>query len=249
MDIPDREYFNEKVDASSDWEVSFYRSLSKVDGLLVLGGGPSTLIAGQIALSLDLPIVAIAFFGGTALKIWQQHLSAKPAFIDNSDVQVMARWNNNSADQCIQSLANQYIRRQSKAATEEKELQAIKEKSLRWDEHLLQKGEDKARTVLAATALGIFVIFLILGLITNPRPWLYSLVTILGLCVAGRMGATVRMLTPTAGVTRKWVAPVLGTTVGLVFSLLYALPQVIQNAGFLIPTNDPITPATRVQYY
>ena len=74
-------------------------------------------------------------------------------------------------------------------------------------------------------------------------------VTILGLCVAGRMGATVRMLTPTAGVTRKWVAPVLGTTVGLVFSLLYALPQVIQNAGFLIPTNDPITPATRVQYY
>ena len=51
MDIPDREYFNEKVDASSDWEVSFYRSLSKVDGLLVLGGGPSTLIAGQIALS------------------------------------------------------------------------------------------------------------------------------------------------------------------------------------------------------
>jgi hypothetical protein len=50
MDIPNQEYFDERIDPSSDWEVSFYRSISKVDGLLMPRGGPSTLIAGQIVL-------------------------------------------------------------------------------------------------------------------------------------------------------------------------------------------------------
>jgi len=244
----DKEYFDEKVDPSSDWEVSFYRSLSKADGILLLGGGASTLIAGQIALSRDLPIISIARFGGAALKIWQQHLSSKPAFVDDNDVQVMGRWNVNSARECIKSLSDQYKRGQEKSSAEAKELQELKEKAIKWDAHVENEREDKARTLLAGGFLIIFIIFLIVGLITTPPSWLYSLVTILGLCVAGGMGATMRMVAPGAPVSRKWVAPVLGVTVGLVFSLLYLIPQLIQNSGFLIPSETGITPATRVQY-
>ena len=130
----------------------------------------------------------------------------------------------------------------------EEELQVLKQKATSWDEHLRNESEDRAKTYLAVAFLTIFIVFLILGLITNPPPRYYSLLTILGLCVAGGMGATIRLLTPGAPTSRKLVAPVLGVTVGLVFSLLYLIPQLIQNSGFLIPTEAGITTATRVQY-
>lgn len=244
----DKEFFDEQIDPSSDWEVSFYRSLAKVDGILLFGGGSSTLIAGNMALSRDLPIIAVAHFGGSALKIWQQHLPSKPAFIKENDIQVMGRWNQNSAKEFVKSLSEQHERRQSKLSEEEKQFQVIKEKAEKWDKHEIEANEDKSQTYLAVGFLIIFIAFLILGLISTPSPWLYSLLAILGLCFAGGMGSTIRMLTPNAPISRKWVAPVLGITVGLIFSLLYLIPQLIQNSGFLIPSESGISTATRVQY-
>jgi hypothetical protein len=72
--------FRNVVDPSDDWEVSFYRSLEKVDGILVLGGGPTTLIAGHIALTKGLPVVAIAEFGGSSTKLWQYLSSERQRF-------------------------------------------------------------------------------------------------------------------------------------------------------------------------
>jgi hypothetical protein len=46
--------------------------------VLLLGGATSTLIAGQIALARQLPILAVDEFGGTAGKIWSQLAQASP---------------------------------------------------------------------------------------------------------------------------------------------------------------------------
>lgn len=248
MNQTDKEYFYVNIDPSSDWEVSFYRSLAKVDGLLLLGGGPSTLIAGQIALSRDLPIIAVAHFGGSALKMWQQHLSSKPAYIEDNDVRVMGRWDANSARELVGSLVGQYNRRQARESAEQKALEGLKQKAQSWDTHLTNEKENKTRLFMAIGFLLVFVVFLIIGLVASPGARTYSLLTIVGLCVAGGMGATVRMLAPEAPVQRKSVAPVLGIAVGLVFSILYLIPQLIQNSGFLIPSEIGITTATRVQY-
>ena len=40
--------FDFRPDVNADWEFSFYQSLAKVDGMLILGGGPSALIAGLV---------------------------------------------------------------------------------------------------------------------------------------------------------------------------------------------------------
>lgn len=43
--------FRRRADANGFWQSSFYRSLSNVDGLLLVGGGNSTLVTGHVALS------------------------------------------------------------------------------------------------------------------------------------------------------------------------------------------------------
>lgn len=62
--------FNFMPDNNPQWEVSFYRSLREVDGVIMLGGGPSSMIAGVVALGFGKPIVTVASFGGYAEKMW-----------------------------------------------------------------------------------------------------------------------------------------------------------------------------------
>src|SRR5437773_2125857 len=51
--------------------MSFYRSLHEVDGILLLGGGNSTLIAGIVAMGRRIAILAAAGFGGSTVRIWE----------------------------------------------------------------------------------------------------------------------------------------------------------------------------------
>ena len=50
--------FQEHQDASKSWEVSFYHSLSRSDGVVLIGGANSTLVAGMVALTQGIPLVA-----------------------------------------------------------------------------------------------------------------------------------------------------------------------------------------------
>src|SRR3954447_16288630 len=52
-----KELFDPRIDSSPDWEVSFYRSLVEGHGLIIIGGGRSTLITGLIALTFIIPLV------------------------------------------------------------------------------------------------------------------------------------------------------------------------------------------------
>ncbi|MBV8967946.1 MAG: hypothetical protein JO331_02660, partial [Verrucomicrobia bacterium] len=63
--------FDLRQDSSKNWEISYYRSISQVDGMFLVGGGQATLIAGTIAIAFGIPLVALPGYGGKALEVWQ----------------------------------------------------------------------------------------------------------------------------------------------------------------------------------
>src|ERR1700752_3927744 len=50
--------FERRADKTGLWEVSFYRSLADSDGLILLGGANSTMVAGQVSIGARIPILA-----------------------------------------------------------------------------------------------------------------------------------------------------------------------------------------------
>ncbi|HTV19268.1 MAG TPA: hypothetical protein VMG12_11370 [Polyangiaceae bacterium] len=73
------ELFELTPDRSPDWEVAYFQSLAKADGVLLIGGGYSTFITGILARSLLIPLVTLNHFGGAAAKVWR-------ALIDGQDL-------------------------------------------------------------------------------------------------------------------------------------------------------------------
>jgi MFS family permease len=124
----------------------------------------------------------------------------------------------------------------------------LRDKAAKWDEHMVKEADNKAKASLAIIFLVLFVLSVLMGLIGKIPAALYTVVAILGLCFAGGFGATVRMINPGAPATRKLTSALLGITVGLVFSLLYMLPQLVGGEGFAIPSEGGITPTHRVQF-
>jgi hypothetical protein len=233
-------------DPADDWEVSFYRSIGKVDGVLVLGGGSSTLIAGHIALSAGLPVVAIAEFGGSATKLWR-HLASEPGLFHEDDRESMARWQEGSAVACVASLDRQHRRRHASIADEQAALRELQANANKWVAHAAQRRTTTHSVLMAVGFIVVFLALLIAGLTLPQAGLLYTSVLMLGLCAAGALGASVRMLMPTPPASDRWTAPVLGLVVGLMLSLFYLVPQLIGAAGFLVP-DSAIQPTTRVQY-
>lgn len=231
-------YFRDEVDASQDWEVSFYNSLPKMEGVLLLGGASSTLIAGHVGLTRRMPTVAVAEFGGSAQKVWE-YMVSKPTLVDDEGRHAMARWNADSAKKCVASLNRQRKVLLDEWATRERALAALRRKAAAWDKDQDEQPAYKRRLYLAISCLVLFLLMFTLGLVIEPSGKAYTAITVLGLCIAGAMGATVRMLAPGAPQSRIGTTPVLGAVVGLIFSLLYLLPQLIGDAGFLIPTVAP----------
>jgi hypothetical protein len=241
------EFFKDDIDSSEDWEVSFYQSLEHVNGILLLGGQYSALIAGHIVLSRGRPVLAVAHFGGAAQKIWQ-HLASKPALIEEDDVQAMARWRRQSAEECVGSLTRQYSRLKDKKSAEESELGTVKMKAAEWDRYQAEEQAGSARTRAAGLFLLMFLVMLVSGLTASLPAWAYTIIAVLGLCSAGGFGSTVRMLTPNSPKANNPVATLLGMAVGILFSLLYAVPQLIGNSpSFLLPSGE-IDKTIRAQY-
>ena len=72
QDAKHRALFDRRVDASEHWEVSFYRSIADdADGVILIGGANSVLIAGQVAIGARVPLVALEKSGGSASSVWK----------------------------------------------------------------------------------------------------------------------------------------------------------------------------------
>ena len=110
------ELFEWRPDRSPNWTMSFYQSLSDVDGILLMGGGNSALIAGLVAMGHRMSILALGGFGGDACKIWESLLPGRD-LPTADEISLMARpnWTDNEAAECVKALRDQLAR---KAAAE-----------------------------------------------------------------------------------------------------------------------------------
>ena len=95
------------------WEVSFYRSIRCVDGLILLGGGPSTRIAGLLAIADRKPLLSIATFGGGAAEVLEYLGGLKGEAPDSHTVTLEQislmrdAWTAQSAEKLVACLAEQ----------------------------------------------------------------------------------------------------------------------------------------------
>jgi len=90
-----------------DWETSFYLSLNEVQGIVLAGGGDSTLIAGMVALGHRLAVVALPGFGGKALDVWKVLTPGRdlPAVEERAEMAIP--WSNGQAERCARMLTAQ----------------------------------------------------------------------------------------------------------------------------------------------
>lgn len=103
--------FDWMPDHRPDWEMSFYQSLNEVDGVVLLGGGDSTMIAGLVAMGHRIAVLALASFGGNAAKVWEA-LRPGRDLPSADEISLMARpaWSSDLADECVGALKDQLNR-------------------------------------------------------------------------------------------------------------------------------------------
>jgi hypothetical protein len=103
--------FRRHSERGADWEVAFYRAITRADGIILMGGGNATKISGQVAIGARIPILALAEFGGGAAKVWET-LSAGEDLPTREEIDLMARpWGPESAAACVKALFAQHDRR------------------------------------------------------------------------------------------------------------------------------------------
>ena len=227
---------NNRADPSERWEVSFYRSLKDADGVLLLGGRSTVLIAGQVALAFDKPVAAVACFLGTAKEVWRDpHLAAD---VTQEEYDTMgASWGDESAKTIVASL----VRRHEVNVARQRE----------HDEELARYRDDAARrqgagAVLKATVVSFTLVLMVMVLGLTRENCGLSVVApfVFGLTLVGVAGAGVRLLRGQASEDSA-KALVAGAVAGFVFSLLYLLPQLADNNGLL--GNGPMTMSVKLQ--
>jgi hypothetical protein len=209
--------FDRDEDDSSDWEMSFYGSLADADGIVLIGGGRSSLIVGVLALTYRIPILALKAYGGSGEKIWKtiagrRGLATSEEAKDLSqkcgkgDTDLVAKW--------VSHLESQSTRRR---------------KQRRWSSGV--------HWAIAAIILAVlWLLALPLGHCLLPtradgsggHPTVFLFLLFLAPMLSGASGATVRMLLPGAGVpTINSMA--LGMTAGAVAGVLYVISHLIAD--------------------
>lgn len=112
-----------RPDCSIGWEHAFYRSIEYADGMILIGGGQSTLISGLVAMGHRIPLLTLASFGGSASKVWET-LSTERDLVDKSHIPFMAspEWTQDSAAKGVDVLL-----RQRKRLKDDKQKQRLDE--------------------------------------------------------------------------------------------------------------------------
>jgi hypothetical protein len=210
------ELFDWRPDASDDWEMSFYQSLTGVDGVLLLGGGQSTLIAGLVAIGHGKALLPIATYDGAARKVWQALLPGRDLPTPD-DMSVMAKpgWATGQAAECVQSLQTQ-LARKNEIRKQRRLEERRSEISVTW------------RAIIAALLFILSVACIFPGWVkTQPDLPTALLLLFAGPLLAGASGATVRLifdmrqgalpLTKESAITTGALGLVAGGAAGLLF--------------------------------
>ena len=194
------------VNDPDDWEVSFYRSMAAVDGVVLVGGGGPTYVAGLVALAIRTPIVALGCFGGAAQSVWESLSRTNQATAE--ELHAMADgWSDASAANMVQILQSQARRREE-------------------DNRATQRESRRATLSLVVAAIlfifGLAVIPLLFAV--EPRASVNIGALLLASLLVAPIGAVIRNY---LGGGRDWFqTAVLGVVAGAVASLLFIVAQV-----------------------
>jgi hypothetical protein len=215
--------FETFIDPNPDWEIAFYQSLhDRADGVLLIGGGATTLAAGLVAVHANKALYSVAAFGGGANTAWK-YLSANPHLETSDERRHMKIWQGEpSAARCVEAL----IRQTGVAATESAKRAAL-------ESRLKEMTRLKRQNLPALSTVALFVAILIFSLSRLPgfgTTWFWiSLFCVL--MSAGLMGSSVRLLLRPVLTHPRGTTAVLGIVAGLVVGLSYLLPQLIAGSS------------------
>lgn len=199
-------------DTSGEWEVAFYRTLLTCDGVLMMGGGQNTRVAGIVALSQRLPLVPVAAFGGGAGQVWVQFDKVRND-ADDSGIRLMGdNWSSESAARLVACLLEQ------------------RERKLRNQEETERGQRSAALRSMRGLAVAAFCMLgSVAALVTAGKPQqagTRDLVVLVGApLAASAAGAIIRN---SFGSDARWGrAAVRGLGAGLVSVLLYFASQLL----------------------
>jgi hypothetical protein len=210
--------FKEDLDTSDDWEVSFYLSLAQADGVLLVGGGQSTLITGVIAISLRKPVVALETFGGHARKV-RKELSRNNSLASADHVSTMGKsWSDSRASQLVAALR------------EQRDLLAAEEAAAGRSAARQQRDRTISRWVGVVTLLGAIAAMLVVFQ-TEPGSVASLVALFAGPLLAGVCGAIIQNLREGGA---QWAEQAfLGLGAGAIAALLFLVSQLATSPGAL----------------
>lgn len=195
--------FETQVDESTDWEVSFYQSLSRADGMVLIGGSRSSLIAGVLALAYRIPIISLQHYGGSGEKIWKA-MSHGRGIASKEEANIMAQ---RGDPEVVREWVG-LLESQTQARYKEAEVKS----GSRW-------------AFIAALLAVTWMLALPIGY-NFPKSNYFIYLLFLAPMAAGASGATVRMLLPDGGTpTARTTA--LGMTAGGIAGVLYVISHLL----------------------
>lgn len=213
--------FEKKMDDKEYWEASYYKSLAEVDGVLLIGGGRSTLAGGHIALNAGIPIAAIKGYGGESERIWKL-LHAEDDYRGSIDLQAMADHQNDFAKIIVVSLKRRCDTR-SNAIQSRQDLLKEQNNKIAYYE----STEKRLRPALFFAA--IYLIILIAALIGVLSTAWFTALLVVALITAGALGAAITELWQSSGQRRPAVVLLFGGVAGLIVGISYLVPLLLDN--------------------
>jgi hypothetical protein len=216
---PDTHVVIETVrDTSPEWEIAFYRTiLQDVDGVVLIGGGRSTLVTGVMTIAQGIPVLPVSAFGGGAEKVWVQLDRAGDQ--TPADIALLgAPWSAEAAGKLVAYLRAQITRReQAKAAAVREQRHAARTAAI---------GRLVATVALVAALAGIV-------LAGDPGPaGLRSLTLLLFAPMLAAVAGAIIWDSFAAG--QQWtLAALRGFGAGVVTVLLYVAGQLLASPGLL----------------
>lgn len=233
-----RALFVDEPDTSPNWETSYYESLGMVHGILMMGGGRSTLIAGVVGLGYDRPVVPIATFGGHAFTVWKKLDPVSGPLTREEHALLASRdWTAESARSAIAIFANHAER--------------VRARELNLKIAAAKAARETKTTAFWAVGLFVLTAGIVLTAIAASEIPKWALVTMLAgsALAAGVSGTTLRTLSDlgenqlSGGGQPLYMRTSLGLVAGLLAALLVAVPQVTADPH--IPEGVAMTAAQK----
>ncbi len=210
--------FDVSHEPGADWEIAFYRSLHEADGVVLLGGGRTTLITAMVAIAFDIPLAPVAAFGGSARTAWAV-MGRNDNLTTAQELSAFgAAWQTDSAMNIVAALGSQQERKRSA--------------------EVQQQRADRRTARRANIGLIVSALLLIIGLAMIPLVYVVDRsapLTLIGLIAGSLSTATSGAITRNA-VDRDgdWArASALGMSAGAIAVLLFISAQLATSPDLL----------------